>query len=91
VENLRIRPVDEWDHCLVYTPANPNLVSLNLNAWLVLELCGTGNEFSSIERGYREAIDDLTEQDSSAQVAAALTALTENGLVERVGGEGGSL
>ncbi len=39
VANIRVRPVSEMDTCLVYTPGNPRLYTLNPTAWLVIELC----------------------------------------------------
>ena len=35
---LRVRPVPELGTCIVFTPAEPALYTLNPNAWLILEL-----------------------------------------------------
>ena len=39
VPGVRVRPVPELETCVVFTPADPRLYRLNLNAWLILELC----------------------------------------------------
>ncbi|MFK0686366.1 hypothetical protein NQ774_18930 [Ochrobactrum sp. BD61] len=38
VENLRTRPVREWERCIVYTPSNPALFMLDKKQWLLMEL-----------------------------------------------------
>lgn len=44
--SVKVRPVPEMGICLVFTPAKPDLYTLNPAAWLVLELCDgrTGRE-----------------------------------------------
>lgn len=36
---LRVRPVPELGCCMVFTPAQPKVYTLNAAAWLLLELC----------------------------------------------------
>lgn len=47
----RVRAVPEMGFCLVFTPETPNLYTLNLSSWLILELC-EGAALASLERAY---------------------------------------
>jgi hypothetical protein len=39
VPNVRIREVPEMATCLVFTPDDPEVYTLNSSAWLILRLC----------------------------------------------------
>lgn len=84
-ENLRTRPVDEWDHCLVFTPDQPNLLALNLDAWFIFEMCGSPHSLSEIRDEYSDAIDGSKSSDQLTEgVEQALRDLVSNGLIEHV-------
>jgi hypothetical protein len=48
--------------CLVFTPADPNLYTLNASSWLILELC-EGATYPSIERAYWKEANEAYEED----------------------------
>lgn len=80
--NLRVRPVHEMDVCLVYTPRNPRLYTLNPTAWLVMELCD-GRDWKSLERRYYAAIEPLRSREAaSAELERAVNDLVGMGIVE---------
>ena len=55
-QGLRVRPAPEVGHCYVYTPARPRLYSLNMGAWLILELC-EGRSPRELARAYCEEME----------------------------------
>lgn len=79
---LRIRPVWEWDGCIVYDPARRRLFELNLHAWLILELCeGQGPDALTSE--YRAVAEPRLETGAAArQLARGLRTLSAYGLIE---------
>jgi hypothetical protein len=84
VESVRARRVREWENCVVYTAAAPNLYLLNLNAWLIFELCD-GDNFQSIERRYLEAVEDrLPPAEARRQLDAGLSHLERAGIIAAV-------
>lgn len=90
-ENLRSRPVDEWDHCLVFTPDRPNLVALNLDAWFIFELCGSPVSLEAIRDEYADAIGASTSPESVTEtVQHTLRDLVEQGLLEHVAADRGA-
>lgn len=81
--NLRIRPVDEWDHCMVYTPANPQLVMLNLDAWLIVELYGEGNTVSAVTEAYCSSGGNQSlPRDPSEKIIEATKKLVSLGILQ---------
>ena len=54
---LRVRPVPEVGCCYVYTPARPRMHSLNMTAWLVLELCD-GRSLHTLARAYQDEMEN---------------------------------
>ncbi|MBV9729612.1 MAG: hypothetical protein JO309_09460 [Pseudonocardiales bacterium] len=48
---LRLRPVDEWNCLLVYTPEAPAIHYLSPLAWVVFELCD-GSPRADIQETY---------------------------------------
>lgn len=48
---LRVRAVPEMGFCLVFTPQDPNLYTLNPTSWLILEMCD-GATPERLERVY---------------------------------------
>ena len=78
---LRVRPVPELRHCLVYRPRPPRLFKLNLAAWLVLELCD-GRERALLVDGYRNAAGNhVSTAEVSTHVDLALAVLAADGLI----------
>ena len=58
VRNLRFRSIPEMNDCVVFTPDNPNLYSLNQAARLVLAFCD-GRTGRALETAYCAALDPL--------------------------------
>ncbi len=81
-DGIRIRPVWEWDGCLVFDPARRRLFELNLTAWLILELC-EGQSFEALASEFRAAIEARLESGGGTrQLARGLRSLSAHGLVE---------
>jgi hypothetical protein len=81
---VRARAVREWENCIVYTPAQPNLHLLNLNAWLIFELCD-GSQYGEIEQRYLDAVDGRVEAgEARAHLADAMARLEASGIIVRV-------
>jgi hypothetical protein len=53
-----VRPVPELEFCLVFTPDDPNLYTLNPAAWLIFEACD-GRSASELEVFYRKTFEPL--------------------------------
>jgi hypothetical protein len=82
--HLRIRPLPEMEACLVYTPANPNLYTLNATAWVVLELCD-GRSLSALQKAFYGAVEPLmSKQEASGYLLASLRDMIEKLIVEVV-------
>lgn len=82
VRNLRVRPVPEMEVCLVFTPDDPNLYTLNPTAWLIFELCD-GRPFAEMEDAFCEAVALLTPRNKAcAELAAGIARLESQGLIE---------
>ena len=81
---LRIRPVPEMGCCLVYTPSDPNLYTLNSAAWLIFELCD-GRRGDAIGVDVAAAVRDATgARIDEGALALAMENLIRQGLVERL-------
>lgn len=79
----------ELETCVVFTPEPPRLYTLNVNAWLVLELCPNRSP-PELERAYLdEVVPPLTPDAARRQLREALGMLERNGIVERVVPEAG--
>jgi hypothetical protein len=82
VENVRSRSVLEMETCLVFTPNNPNLYSLNSTAWLVFELCD-GRSFEQIKKSYYEAVEPLrSPEEAKSDLVEILVDLENKGILE---------
>jgi len=80
--DIRVRPVNEMDVCLVYTPSNPRLYALNPTAWLVMELCD-GRDWRSLERKYYAAIEPVRSREAArAELEHTVNDLVGMGIVE---------
>lgn len=79
--NIRVRPVHELELCLVFTPDNPNVYSLNPSAWMVMELCD-GRSWEELEQAYREAVTGFGPAEHLAEsLAEAVRDLEAKGIV----------
>ncbi|MBB3176210.1 hypothetical protein [Variovorax sp. Sphag1AA] len=54
---MRVRPVPELGYCLVFTPDRPKLYTLNVAAWLLLELCD-GQDRDVLESEFRQVYEE---------------------------------
>jgi hypothetical protein len=80
---LRIRPVFEWDGCIVFDPGRRQLVELNLASWLVLELCD-GRGFPDLRSEFLSVVGARVETVLAERyLQSALYQLAESGLVKR--------
>lgn len=59
VPGLRQRAIPESENLLLFTPERPALHWLNLNAWLIFELCDGSNE-EQLFAAYLDAIQGKT-------------------------------
>jgi hypothetical protein len=83
VNNVRSRSVFEMETCVVFTPDNPNLYSLNSTAWLVFELCN-GRSFGEINKSYYEAVEPLrSPEEATDDLIEILIDLENKGILER--------
>lgn len=80
--NLRMRPLKEMKSCVVFRPDPPKLFMLNLNAWLILELCD-GRATDQLEQGYCERVaPQMSDADARNNLKAGVRKLQEQGLIE---------
>lgn len=80
--NLRVRPVEEMKSCVVFRPDPPKLLMLNLNAWLIFELCD-GSSMNQLEQRYcQQVASQMSAADARRHLAAGLNDLQEQGLIE---------
>lgn len=80
VENLKLRPVNEWNRCFVFTPSNPKLTLLNMSSWFVMECCDDAT-LKEIERRYEEATSRKLQP---GEVEDCLRSLEGNGIIKSV-------
>lgn len=84
VANLRIRPVDEMGVCIVFTPDNPRLYTLNASAWLIMELCD-GRNWRSLERRYFATIEPSRSREvARLELRRGIEDLIQQGVIELV-------
>lgn len=82
VPSLRVRPVEEMRSCVVFRPNPPKLFMLNLNAWLIFELCDGCTSYE-IEQRYRQKVEgQMSESEARRHLAIGLKNLHERGLIE---------
>jgi hypothetical protein len=82
VTNVRLRPVPEWRSCVAYTPDDPRLYLLNLNSWLILELCD-GRSAEDIEAAYLAVVAQKLDSDPASTFHDGLLELERTKLIER--------
>ena len=72
-------------YCLVFTPAEPRLFTLNPAAWLVLELCN-GRSGRAVERNYAKTLASKASGPAlSVEVRGILEDLEHKNIIERCG------
>lgn len=82
--DIRLRPVPEMEICLVFTPANPNVYTLNAACWLILELCD-GRPWDEIETEYVAAFrPQRSRRQSSRDLRLAIEDLVAKKILEPV-------
>lgn len=80
--NLRVRPVSEMKSCVVFRSDPPKLFMLNLNAWLILELCD-GRTTDQLTKEYcNQVASQLSEVAARENLENGLQKLREQGLIE---------
>ena len=81
---MRVRGVPEMAVCLVFTPNNPEVFTLNPSAWLILQLCD-GRSEAEIAREYLIAAEPaLSPHEVASEVQRGLATLLEREIVEVV-------
>jgi coenzyme PQQ synthesis protein D (PqqD) len=84
VHTVRVRGVPEMALCLVFTPDNPEIFTLNPSAWLILQLCD-GRSETEIAREYLSATEPaLSPEDVTNEVRRGLASLVKQGIIEAV-------
>jgi hypothetical protein len=69
--------------CIVFTPDNPNLFTLNSTAWLVFDLCD-GRNWKRLQRAYYDAVEPLrTPTEAREELIRILSDLEQKGVIER--------
>jgi hypothetical protein len=85
VASLRVRPVEEMGVCIVFTPENPKLYTLNWSAWLIMELCDDGRGWRSLERAYFAALEPSRSREvARVELRRGLDDLIRQGVIELV-------
>lgn len=79
---LRVRPVPEWDRCIVFTPAAPKLYTLNLSAWLVFELFAETPIAAATEAYMAAVVPPESEATARRNLDDCLHMLQDNGILE---------
>jgi hypothetical protein len=80
---LRVRPVFEWDGCVVFDPARRRLVELNLTSWLMLELCD-GRPYDALRAEFASVVGARVEaEDIDGYLRSGLLRLAAAGLIRR--------
>ena len=80
--NLRVRPVEEMKSCVVFRPNPPKLFMLNLNAWLIFELCD-GSSSDRVAQRYRDSVAaQMSDREAGRQLAIGIKNLHDQGLIE---------
>jgi hypothetical protein len=80
--NLRVRPVEEMKSCVVFRPKPPKMFMLNLNAWLIFQLCN-GNSPDHVAQRYRKSVaDQMSEREADRQLMIGIKNLQDQGLIE---------
>ena len=80
--NLRVRPVEEMKSCVVFRPKPPKLFMLNLNAWLIFELCDGSSPHHVAQRYRKSVAPQMPEREADRHLTIGIKNLHEQGLIE---------
>ena len=70
------------DFCLVFTPDNPEIYTLNPSAWLIMRLCD-GKPEADIAHAYHATVEPLlSREEARREVRAGIASLVKMGIVE---------
>jgi hypothetical protein len=68
--------------CVVFRPKPPKMFMLNLNAWLIFQLCN-GNSPDHVAQRYRKSVaDQMSEREADRQLMIGIKNLQDQGLIE---------
>jgi uncharacterized protein YdgA (DUF945 family) len=68
--------------CVVFRPNPPKLFMLNLNAWLIFNLCD-GSPMHQLEQSYRQNVaTQMSAGEAQRHLTIGLQSLHEQGLIE---------
>jgi hypothetical protein len=83
-ENLRVKQITETNTCLVFTPDNPNLYSLNTTALLIFNICD-GKSREEVERIFLELVElNLTSEEAKKYFNEGFNSLLSQEIIECV-------
>lgn len=82
--NIRVREIPEMSTCLVFTPDDPEVYTLNSSAWLIFQLCD-GSPESKIARAFHRAVEPmLTAEEARREVRAGIESLIGKRIIQVV-------
>ncbi len=82
--NVRVREIPEMETCMVFTPDDPEVYTLNAAAWLILRLCD-GRTDVQIADAFHAAVEPVLSRDDALQeVRSGLKGLIDKGIIEVV-------
>jgi hypothetical protein len=74
--------------CLVFTPDDPQVYTLNSSAWLILRLCD-GRQESRIVQAFHRAVEPmLTPEEACREVRSGIEDLMRKRIIEEVNRSG---
>jgi hypothetical protein len=69
--------------CIVFTPDNPNLFTLNSTAWLIFDLCD-GRSWKRLEKSYYDTVEPLrSPEEARDELISVVSDLERKGIIER--------
>ena len=81
--NVRVHPIPQWKNLLVFTPAQRRLHWLNLNAWVIFELCD-GRSEQELRAAYLEMVTPrLSSDEAEGHLRSGLALLQTIGAVKQ--------
>jgi hypothetical protein len=80
--NLRVRPMDQMQGLLVFTPDRPGIYVLNATSWLILELCD-GRLRALIRDQYADIVGPVVLRDKAEEeFDTGVQTLEQMGLIQ---------
>ncbi|KRR03494.1 hypothetical protein CQ12_26085 [Bradyrhizobium jicamae] len=68
--------------CVVFRPSPPKLFMLNLNAWLIFELCDGSSPHDVAQRYRKNVGSQMSDREAGRQLAIGIKNLHDQGLIE---------